>query len=71
MYHVQIDKEAFEKLKDYFEKEQFIDMMTWRFRSDTFRKYYQLMDRIIEEGIKALREEKGMDAILDAQEASE
>ena len=71
MQHIQIGSAAYEVLKDYLENERHLDMTTWRFRSDTFREYYHVMDRIIEEGIKALREEKGMDAILDAQEASE
>lgn len=71
MRDVQITNMTYEVLVNFLENEYHLDIATWRFRSDTFKRYCQVMDRIIEEGIKALREEKGMDAILDAQEREE
>lgn len=68
MRQIEIGSTAYEMLKDYLEKERCLDMSTWRFRSDTFRKYHQIMERIIEYGIKALREEMVMDALLDEME---
>lgn len=68
MHQIQISNMTYDVLVHFLENECHLDMATWRFRSETFRKYYRTMDRIIEKGIKALYEEMGMDAILDAQE---
>lgn len=68
MRQIQIGDMAYDILREYFENDLHIDITMWRFRSDTFREYHRTMERIIGEGIKALREEKGMDALLDEME---
>lgn len=70
MEQIHISDMAYDILREYFENELHIDITMWRFRSDTFKEYLRTMERIIGEGIEALREEKGMDAILDAQEGA-
>lgn len=69
MQQIPIGSMTYEVLVNFLENEYGLDMATWRFRSDTFKRYYQVMDRIIEGGIKALCEEKAMDALLDKMEA--